>query len=299
MRDRRCFVQFIHPGSEHWPDEGDLKRWNRDQHRRKFLVSRGRYLDAGELREADLEFWGEWEPESRVVKHYDGQIPDGPHFLYEPYFVRHNDGWRQNTDPFMFGEQFHYTGCLQHTRLGPTQLRNLAPGSVLLFGSCRQKSHFVIDTVFVVGERHIDHDVGNHEGVLLPAVSDTYWTVTGVPWYSGQVPPAQSHRLYFGATPEKPVAGMFSFFPCLPHGADGGGFARPTIDIPGLITPHLTQGKKMARDLNLTEMHELWETVVAQVQAQGLMLGVHAELPPDLTESAPVKAETSARRGHC
>src|SRR2546422_5325948 len=33
MRERRCFVQFIHPGGEHWPDQGDLKFWNREQHR--------------------------------------------------------------------------------------------------------------------------------------------------------------------------------------------------------------------------------------------------------------------------
>ena len=55
-----------------------------------------------------------------------------------------------------FGERFHYTGCLQHTRLGPTQLRSLAPGSLVLFGSCRGKSRFAVDTVFVVSD-HVDH----------------------------------------------------------------------------------------------------------------------------------------------
>jgi hypothetical protein len=29
MRERRCFVQFIHPGGEHRPDGGGLKFWNR------------------------------------------------------------------------------------------------------------------------------------------------------------------------------------------------------------------------------------------------------------------------------
>jgi hypothetical protein len=53
----------------------------------------------------------------------------------------------QNTDPFVFGDQFHYTGCLQHTKRGATQLRYLDRGSVILFGSCREKRDFVVDTV--------------------------------------------------------------------------------------------------------------------------------------------------------
>src|SRR4051812_1450404 len=70
MRERRCFVQFIRPGGEHAPDQGDLKFWNRDQHRRKFLRSGGRYVDGGETKEGEVVFWGEWEPESRVVARY-------------------------------------------------------------------------------------------------------------------------------------------------------------------------------------------------------------------------------------
>jgi hypothetical protein len=297
MRDRRCFVQFIHPGGEHWPDDGDLKRWNRDQHRRKFLKSRGRYLNGGDVHDGEIEFWGEWEPESRVAKRYAERVEDGPHFLYEPYFVRHRDGgWRQNTDPFVFGQQFHYTGCLQHTRRGPTQLRHLAPGSILLFGSCRQKSRFVIDTVFVVGEHHFDHSAADHLATLRPAVSDTYWAVTGEPWYSGDLPAAQSHRLYFGATHEQRIGGMFSFFPCRPLDLDGGGFARPEIAIPGFITRHLTQGKKIARDLSLAELDELWETVVAQVEAQGLALGIEAQLPPERVASGAAEAPVARDR---
>jgi hypothetical protein len=299
MRDRRCFVQFIHPGGEHWPDEGDHKRWNRDQHRRKFLTSRGRYIADGALCEGDVEFWGEWEPESTVAKRYSERVEDGPHFLFDPYYVRHADrAWRQNTDPFTFGAQFHYTGCLQHTKLGATQLRHLAPGSVVLFGSCRDKSRFVIDTVFVVAERYVDHTRADYTSTLRAAVSDVYWTATGEPWYTGEAPTDRSHRLYFGATVEQPVNGMFSFFPCQRYDPDGRGFARPTIRVPGFITPHLTQGKKIARDLAPNELRELWENVVAQVQAQGLQLGVFAELPPDRTPAIPV-AEVGGGRGRC
>jgi hypothetical protein len=297
MRERRCFVQFIHPGGEHSPDQGGLKFWNRDQHRRKFLRSGGRYVDGGEVNEGEVVFWGEWEPESRVVARYADRVPDGPHFLYEPFFVEHHDGaWRQNTDPFVFGERFHYTGCLQHTRRGPTQLRFLAQGSLVLFGSCREKSRFVVDTVFVVGD-FIDHAARDWSEVLDGRVSSTYRKVTLEPWYGGSPPEGQSHRLYFGATPADRVGGMFSFFPCKAYEANGRGFARPEVHIPGLITPHLTQGKKIARDLSLTELGDLWEQVVRQVEEQGLSLGTYAELPSQHEEGGGV--EDPAPVGRC
>ena len=284
MRERRCFVQFIHPGGEHRPDDGDFKFWNRNAHRRKFLKSGGRYLDRGQPNEGEVVFWGEWEPESRVIDRYVDRVPDGPHFVYEPFFVEHSDGvWRQNTDPFVFGERFHYTGCLQHTRRGPTQLRFLSPGSLVLFGSCRDKSRFVVDTVFVVSE-FIDHSARDWEQMLDGRVSTTYRKVTLEPWYRGSPPQGQSHRLYFGATPENAVGEMFSFFPCRPYEENGHGFARPEVHIPGFITRHLMQGKKMARDLSLAEIGELWEQVVRQVDSQGLALGTYAELPPQRQE---------------
>jgi hypothetical protein len=279
MRERRCFVQFIHPGGEHRPDAGDLKRWNVGNHQRKFLKRPGRYIAGNEERESDLVFWGEWEPESRVLRRWQPDAPDKPRYLWEPYFENHKDGqWRQNTDPWVYGERFQYTGCLQHTRLGPTQLRYLSRGSVVLFGSCVGKTRFVIDTVFVVDE-WTHHEEGDWREQLEGRVSDTYRNVTMEPWYSSPLPERQSHRLYFGATPDNPVGGMFSFFPCQPYQSDETGFGRPTIGLPGLITPHLTQGKKMTRDLGIAEVTNLWRAVVDQVDDQGLALGVHAATP--------------------
>jgi len=40
-------------------------------------------------------------------------------------------------------------------------------------------------------------------------------------------------------------------------------------DHPGFVTRHLTQGKKMARDLSLVEMSDLWHQVVRQVEDKG------------------------------
>lgn len=282
MRDRRLFVQFIHPGGEHRPDRDGLKGWNTGPHQRKFLTAAGRYMEAGVVRSDDLVFWGEWEPQSRVVRTYSDPVPGGPRFLVEPYYALPAT-WPsrgpQNTDPFVFGDQFHYTGCLQHTKRGATQLRYLDRGSIILFGSCREKRHFVIDTVFVV-DRWIDHDRANQRTPeVRGAVSSTYGDVTLDPWYAGDVPAEQSHRLYFGATPHAPVDGMFSFFPCLPARAADGGFARPEVHIDGRITSHLLQGKKMTHLPDADGGRELWADVARHVEEEGLKLGVRAELP--------------------
>lgn len=282
LRERRLFVQFIHPGGEHRPDRDGHKEWNTGQHRRKFLTSRGRYMQGGEMRADDVVFWGEWEPQSRVVREYPDEQPGGPRFLYEPYYSLPGGAPKpgmQNTDPFVFGDQFHYTGCLQHTKRGGTQLRYLDRGSIILFGSCLERRIFVIDTVFVV-DRWIDHDRANQRlAEVRGAVSSTYGDVTLDPWYASDVPADRSHRLYFGATPESPVEGMFSFFPCLPTNVAEHGFARPKIRINGLITPHLNQGKKMTPMSDLTGAFGLWAEVARRVEEQGLRLGVRAELP--------------------
>jgi hypothetical protein len=279
MRDRRCFVQFTHPGGEHRPDVGDLKCWNCREHRRKYLKSVGRYLDGETMREGEIVFWGEWEPESRVIRRYERASPDEPRFLWEPFFEAHRDGlWRQNTDPWVFGQRFQYTGCLQHSQRGPTQMRHLTRGLVILFGSCRARTRFVIDTVFVVDDM-IEHSALNWRSQLDGWISDVYRTVTIEPWYRSPLPAGQSHRLYLGATPDLPVGGMFSFFPCRPFSNSSGGFARPEIQLPGYVTRSLTQGKKIARDLSIAEIGELWGAVARQVRDQGLSLGVAAQDP--------------------
>jgi hypothetical protein len=282
MRNRRLFVQFIHPGGEHVPDYDGFKDWNTGPHRRKFLTAPGRYLVAGAMRSDELVFWGEWEPQSRVVGTYPDPARGAPRFLYKPYYSppATSLGARlQNTDPFVFGDQFQYTGCLQHTKRGATQLRYLDRGSIVLFGSCREKREFVVDTVFVV-DRWIDHDQANQRTPeVRGAVSSTYGEVTLDPWYAGDVPAERSHRLYFGATPETPVDGMFSFFPCLPAPAAGRGFARPVIRIDGRITPQLLQGKKMTPLRDAEGARELWAEVARQVEEQDLRLGVRAEPP--------------------
>ena len=288
MDEKLCMVQFLHPGGEHRPDDGAIKRWNTKDHKRKFLVRPGKFVADRKLIEGQIEFWGEWEPESRVVQTIADPIARGPRFIYDPYYVL-PDSYvgLQNTDPFVVGERFHYTGCQQRTSIGATQLRFLSRGSVVLFGACENRNVFALDTVFVV-DRWVDHDRENYSRVLSGVVSQPYSQVTISAWY--QEPPdsrprtpsrrqEETWRLYFGASHDMPLGGMYSFFPCQPYCVGSKGFARPTINIPGVITNNLTQGKKLSERSSVDEMRLLWNEVVEQVRRQGLGLGVYAELP--------------------
>lgn len=103
MRELACrFVQFPHPGGEHNPPTDD-KGWNVDDHRRKFLLTSGRYLDTrGHTRTGALVAWGEWEPPSQVVRRWprDGRLPRA---LHRPYWIEPPAGApRQNTDPWIW-----------------------------------------------------------------------------------------------------------------------------------------------------------------------------------------------------
>ena len=281
MKDKLCFVQFMHPGGEHRPGRDGFKGWNSGPHGRKFMLSKGRYKSDGKAHAGMLVFWGEWEPPSRLIFRFHDPKPSGPRFLFEPYFVSlPPDSGFQNTDPFVFGDRFLYTGCLQHTKRGYTQLRYLARGSVILFGSC-VRSRFALDTVFVV-EDHIDHSADDYRDHIRDRVPADYMPVTMEPWYASPKHQGQSHRLYFGATHRHPIEGMFSFVPCLPAAEAPQRFARPTIKLPGVVQPLLTQGKKLNPQPNLPEVRKLWDVVVDQVLAQDLSLGFRVELPKRL-----------------
>lgn len=292
MNDKLCFVQFIHPGGEHRPDDGLNKEWNTNVHKRKFLRQPARYITNGRVKKGKVLFWGEWEPESKAERIED-PINHGPHYIYKPYYIvpKSYEGL-QNTDPFVFGKQFHYTGCQQHRGKVATQLRYLLQGSIILFGSCIGRSSFVLDTVFVV-DHWIDHSRANYREVLAGAISQKYCEVTISPWYKGSCAPAGSRnkgscapadpvetwRLYFGVRHDKPLQGMYSFFPCQRYKAKSKGFARPRIRLPHRITDNLNQGMRLTEQRSLDEMKSLWGRVAKQVKEKGLGLGVYAALP--------------------
>jgi len=145
------FVQFPHPGGEHNPP-GPVMPWNTGDHLRKFLLASGRYVDqADEVNGGELVFWGEWEAPSQVINRWP---PSGrlPRALHHPYWtLPAGNGWRQNTDPWVFGERMLYSNCKR--TLGPdnrpTSLQSLNRGSVICFGSAID-GEFCADTVLAI-----------------------------------------------------------------------------------------------------------------------------------------------------
>jgi hypothetical protein len=197
-----------------------LKEWNKGDHRRKFIKSKGSYIENDIKLDGDILFWGEWEPTS-IVETLD--IPENisPHEVYPKHlhypFLPKEDKIKfyqskkfQNTDPFVFGEAFRYSICLQDTF---TVLNNLEKGSIILFGSCvppRGYSRFVIDTIFVVKDSMsytsaLDEKL-NHLGLYTEIV-------IRMACKEDLLNNNICRTLYTGATYDNPINEMFSYVP--------------------------------------------------------------------------------------
>jgi hypothetical protein len=213
-----------------------------------------------------------------------------PTTLFDPYWVpKASFENLHNTDPFVFGG-FYYTDCKQGTSPSLQGMLELDVGSVIIFGSGSSdggRDRWVLDAVLVVGE-HVDHNVSNYQERLHNRVPNGYDQLVWGPTYSEHATRRElPRRLYIGATHANPLAGMFSFFPCIAAGTDRG-FARPEIKLSSVLTeayfnPKLRQGMKgQKRDgcaLTLESASVLWAEVRDQVRASGCDLGVWADMP--------------------
>jgi hypothetical protein len=281
MTEKLEFVQFLHPSSEHSSGE-----WNTGEHKRRFIKNIGSYVEGEQVKQNDLIFWCEWEAQAEKIRNLHHFEKADPRYLWQPYYKPENTSNLQNTDPFVFGSHFYYVCCQQWKNQHPTQLRFLKKGSVILFGS-NLDSHFVLDTVFVVGESQVIQSLKD----IPKGVSKTYKDVTLNLTVQNRCKPAPTgcsdswtppdYNLYSGATYENPVDGMFSFFPCLPYVNQERGFKRPIIQIDNLITQNLALGFKLNEQSSIEQCKDLWCEVKKQVEDAGLKLGVYAELPPE------------------
>lgn len=232
----------------------------------------------------ELWAWGEWEPESRLIRTLDQPrgSQDYPRFLWQPYYVpRKSYRGLHNTDPFVFGKRFLYSNCHQKPNSG---LVHLGEGSVIAFGSCKKVGgeRWWIDTVFVVRD-FVDYNTRKARTELKDWAPDTFLDVTAGPLSENceaGCAADERFRLYRGATPDDPVDGMFSFFPAMSAG-DGVGFPRPVIDLPSEYFNRRVcmPPKGVSRERSRDQLHRIWRKLVKQVREAELVLGTHAALP--------------------
>lgn len=308
------FIQFLHSEKEHVPDSINHKDWNYDDHYRKFMMGNGSIVKDYKLHSeqfpSELMFWGEWEPQSNS-RTLTKSSRDYPQYLYEPYFdlsaslTKINGNitlTRQNTDPFIFGESFHYFLCRQSTKIGYTKLANLQTGDVILFGSNRKewvnkaqkkkKMWFVLDTVFVVSDSPapITYSINNFVSRIRPHVSRDYFNISFISAHSSNlnsqvaIPTQNGFKLYYGATYSNPIDDMFSFVPALPYEKTvTQGFKRPTISIQNVISNGLNTNFNPSAENNQYLTKCLWKETARQVLQQDLFLGIRFDVPINIT----------------
>lgn len=292
-------IQFSHPGKELDIKQNSRKNgrsyifnssnsgfrfWNNENsHKRKFLKNQGWYLknDAGKTfdttpKKGELCFWGEWEPQSEFEltgNPYSTQ-PSLPHSVHIPLFSKRGKG-SLNTDPFVFGDYFYYTNCKQKQTGKGLKMLSLPSDSIILFGSEKNKTDFVIDTVFVVGTSETVKDYkthrNNYPNILREATIDL----------NGGL--ANWHKLYKGKMYDfnnhysKENTYTFCFFPCKVD-CKSTGFERPIIDWrkfglqkPGAYT--------VLKQINYSSETDFWNDIVKEIIKQGFSLGIKLEMP--------------------
>lgn len=276
-------VQFTHPGQEHGHDKHDphIKSWNTGSHKRKFLLSKGSYVNTDDtISSGMITFWGEWEPPSSVRPlRQPNNNPLYPRWLHKPLLPSSiptpkaqstscggcQGGSYQNTDPFVFGSCFKYFVCQQYrpSTMNPTKLANLDKGSIVIFGSKGHQgnnSFFQIDTVFVVAD-YLEYDTRNADALIDDRVPDIYREIVYKMAFPEPTVVSLKLRLYFGATYANPLNGMYSFAPAKPYTRGAEGFPRIQIRDKPYITDNLSQGYKTTPMRTLAESYSVWSEV--------------------------------------
>lgn len=339
-------VMFGHPGTEHL-DKNNLKKdkkdyptydfekaienkympWNDGGHHRKFLKAKGKYLTKldDDTNSGEIVFWGEWEPdtsfdiidnlelintEDKVEEVRNSNKPNNMHIVNN--LEKKSGEFLQNTDPYVFGDNFFYTNCKQDRQI----MKNLNKGDIVLFGTSgrgtKNNKYMELDTVFVVSNKIIvskrndypDFSVLSDEkyecfkNVVLEKIFERKNKITG----KSDIMEDDKFIIYKGATINEPVDGMYSFFPCKKYESDlakcsfgkvlltneqFGQFlyvSLQTINTPtdkmNDKTPFLQSFKKFAGiSDNKDAMKNFWQTIVQTVLDQDCYLGIYAEEP--------------------
>ena len=272
-------IQFLHPGGEHSEKSGKI--WNpHPPHKRKFVSWNGEYVEKidSSTKKGNIDFWCEWEAESTLLdsKNRNNKYPRN---LFSPYYTHFVKGNKcENTDPFVFGDQFYYSICKQ----GNKNMRNLENGTLILFGSnINQK--FVLDTVFIIKD-NIPYRKSNYnhlkessngaffETAILPVVHNNNKDDR----YNRCNLDNTDYKVYIAQMKEE-NSKIFSYVPCVLH-SDNWGFERPAIT-GGFISDRLNQNLRYSREMSIIDIQKYWEKMTESLIKRGFSLMTSCDLP--------------------
>jgi hypothetical protein len=285
MLERRCFVQFIHPGGEHRPDGGGLRIWNRGLHRRKFLKSRGRYLDRGALKEGEIVFWGEWERSrgSSLATSIMSPTARGSSTSRSLSTTATARGARTPIRSSSAPSSTTRAACNT-----PAGGRRSCGSWRLARSSCsapaeRRPASWSIPSSSSASSWIIPRRTGSRSSMGgSPAPTGRSRSSRGI---AGPFQRRKATASTSGPRPTTRLASCSVSFPASRTTRTGAGsHGLRCASRAHHAPPH--PGKKIARDLSLAEIGELWGQVVRQIQDQGISLGTYAELPSQREEGS-------------
>jgi len=286
-------VQLNHPGRQkHFKvglgytvfENAIIREWNgvvgnKDAgHYRKFIQNQGCYVnDLHDIspKEDDLYFWGEWEGNSFFQRfpHEPNDpriLPNGIHRPFHSIAIRGT----QNTDPYIFGDNFKYCICKQKGKL-----HSLVLDDLILFGSVYPKlGKFYIDTVFVVKNNVLSSYIQESNGADYSQVYIEETLDQLVEYLSPTTRISNNNKIYHSKTWWDDKC-YFSFVPCK-LSPESIGFERIYIDLNNNGFNFSTNSTGISF-LNRCELssHLLWESIVKISIEQGFKLGLKFEEP--------------------
>ena len=254
-------IQLMHPGGYSY-NEGNIS-WNNKGHKRKLIKNEISYIDNGVLCKNKIGyFWGEWEPESYCLKEngyyvhtvkYPSDIESG--LLNKCVYGCNEPADYRNTDPYVFGDYFIYSNCLQSY----SELQQLGKDDLILFGSSVD-GNFVLDTLFVVDKELYPDEI----------VSDCFKKTT-YQFIKDEDVKIYKAKMYNSEDPEY----IYSLFPCSLNP-----FERPEINLEYI--------SKTKRGVYYIHKHnpnlkskEVWNQIVDIIKSKVLFMGVSATEPKE------------------
>lgn len=286
-------IQFLHTAQEATPvnELDNVIPWNNnDTHRRKFILSNGKFLnDNLEQEESELVFWGEWEAQSEIVKINKSNI-NPPNYLNKPFINPAVPCRTHNTDPYVFGDKFRYIICKQG--YFHNVLTNLEPNSIILFGSSIN-GRFCLDTVFVISNDQSNYTVDTIENLFPLNNRGQYYHASVNPIYGEfeynnrnaesedfcRINDKRDYTFYKAVNflDRQNYNDLYSYVPCKVYNPNNFIFRQPVITL-DFIKGNQTQGVN-SKDCSVEEIVNYWKDIANQIQDKNLRLGTYFNTP--------------------